>query len=70
VSNKTISIKRAPSSDVYVVWRPGTSRVRKRHRSEQEAVTEALRLRKLLGGTYYVCKAVHRIGADDEPAHE
>jgi hypothetical protein len=44
--------------------------VRKRHRSEQEAVTEALRLRKLLGGTYYVCKAVHRIGADDEPAHE
>jgi hypothetical protein len=61
-----LSIRREPTKELWIVWRPGSSRVRKRHRTEQAATTEALRLRKLLGQSFYVCKAMHRIGPDDE----
>jgi hypothetical protein len=66
MTRPVLGLHKHPSQAIWIVWRPGTSRVRKRHRTEAEATAEALRLRKLLGGTYYVCKAVHRIGPDDE----
>ena len=66
MTRPVIALRKPPARELWIIWRPGTSRVRYRHRTDAEAMAEALRLRKQFGGTYYICKAVGRVGPDDE----